>query len=112
MNWMKLNHIDDLKIRTIKSFTDILILKHLKSHPLSSGYQVLRHLYDGYDVLCSPGTLYKEIYLLERKGLIKAEGDQNSRIYSLTDEGQKVLETAVKTSKQIQELVSEILSIV
>ena len=107
---MKLNHIDDLKIRTVKSFTDILILKHLKSHPLSSGYQILRQLYDGYDILFSPGTVYNEIYLLERKGLIKSDGDDNGRIYCLTDEGQKALEKTAKTSKQIQEIVSEILS--
>ena len=107
---MKLRHCEDLKSRTIKSFADILILKFLKVHALSSGYQILKHLHEEFDVLFSPGTIYHQIYLLERKNLIKGDGDDNSRIYSLTAEGEKKLASTVMASGQIQELVLNILS--
>lgn len=110
MNRMKLRHSEDLKSRTIKSFADILILKYLKEHSLSSGYQILRHLHEEFDVLFSPGTIYHQIYLLERKNLIKGEGDDNGRIYSLTEEGEKKLVSTIIASNQIRELVSNILS--
>ena len=38
---MKPNRNDDLMARTIKTFSDILILKYLKTNPLSSGYEIL-----------------------------------------------------------------------
>ncbi len=101
---------EDLKVRTIKSFADILILKYLKSHPLNSGYQILKHLHEQYDILFSPGTIYNEIYSLERKNLIQGEGDENGRIYCLTEKGEKALTSTIKTSKQIQDLVCSILS--
>jgi DNA-binding PadR family transcriptional regulator len=82
----------------------------LKEHSLSSGYQILRHLHEEFDVLFSPGTIYHQIYLLERKNLIKGEGDDNGRIYCLTEEGEKKLVSTVMASSQIQELVSNILS--
>jgi DNA-binding PadR family transcriptional regulator len=107
---MKPTHSQDLKIRTIKSFADILILKYLKAHSLSSGYQILRYLHEEYNILFSPGTVYNEIYLLERKKLIKGAGDEKGRIYCLSDKGEKALISTAKTSKQIQELVSNILS--
>ena len=114
-NRMKQSYIDDLKIRTIKCFTDIIILKYLKRHSLSNGYQIIKYLNDDYGLLFSPGTVYSAVYLLERKGLIKADGGEkgrmeNGRIYHLTDEGEKTLNCTVETSKQIQEIVSEILS--
>jgi DNA-binding PadR family transcriptional regulator len=107
---MKAAHNEDLKIRTIKSFADILILKYLKMHPLNSGYQILKHMHEEFDILFSPGTIYNEIYALERKCLIKGEGDENGRIYCLTEKGEKSLTSTAKTSKQIQELVCTILS--
>lgn len=107
---MKLRQCEDLECRTIKSFADILILKYLKAHSLSSGYQILRHLHEEFDVLFSPGTIYHQIYLLERKKLIKGDGDDNGRIYSLTDEGEKELASTISASSRIQELVLSILS--
>ncbi len=107
---MKGSHNEDLKIRTIKSFADILILKYLKLHPLNSGYQILKHMHEEYDIFFSPGTIYNEIYALKNKGLIRGEGDENSTIYCLTEEGELALINSAKTSKQIQELVCTILS--
>jgi DNA-binding PadR family transcriptional regulator len=107
---MKLAHHDDLEIRTIKSFVDVLILKYLKTHPLSSGYQILKYLHNEFNILFSPGTVYNDIYSLERKNLIVGDGDENGRIYCVTEKGERALASTAKTSKKIQELVCAILS--
>jgi DNA-binding PadR family transcriptional regulator len=96
--------------RTIKSFVDILILKHLKKHPLISGYEILKYLHEEFDIPFSPGTIYHAIYLLERRDLVKGDGDELGRIYCLTSEGEKTLDFACKSKPQIQELVASILS--
>ena len=75
---MKQNRSKDLRVRVIKNFTDILMLKYLKQNPKSSGYQILRSLHERYNILFSPGTIYNEIYALERKGFIASEADSKS----------------------------------
>jgi DNA-binding PadR family transcriptional regulator len=107
---MKPKSTDDLRARTIKNFADMLILKYIKKHPLSSGYEILRYLYTTYSIVFSPGTIYHEIYRLERKNLIQSQGDENVRMYTITSDGDGALTAAVNASKQMQELVAEILS--
>jgi len=107
---MKNQGDQDLDKRTIKSFLDILILKHLKKHPLISGYEILKHLHEEFDIPFSPGTIYHAVYLLERRTLVKGDGDELGRNYCLTIEGEKMLDSAYKSKPQIQELVSSILS--
>ena len=102
--------MDDLTARTIKNFSDILIMKYLKKHPLSSGYQILKHLHTTYNVLFSPGTIYHQIYLLERSSILKSEGDENGRIYCLTLEGQKTFDTTIESGKQMLALIADIFS--
>ena len=107
---MKLQRNDSLETRIIKSFVDILILRYLKMNEESSGYEILKHLHSDFDVLFSPGTVYHAIYVLERKNLIRSDGDCNGCIYTLTEEGEKSLSDTVESSLQIQNLVSNILS--
>ena len=83
---MRPNRKDDLMARTIKTFSDSLILKHLKTNPLSSGYEILLKFHENFEINFSPGTIYHAIYLLERKKAIISEGEEMSRMYSLTDE--------------------------
>jgi DNA-binding PadR family transcriptional regulator len=83
-------------------------MKHLKTKPSSSGYQILRHLHETLSIPFSPGTIYNEIYMLERKGLIKSDGDENARVYSLTPQGQEVLNEIADKKKEMQDLIAEI----
>jgi DNA-binding PadR family transcriptional regulator len=105
---VKIDRNSDLRVRIIKNFTDILVLKHLKAKPSSSGYQILRHLHETLSIPFSPGTIYNEIYMLERKGLIKSDGDENARVYSLTPQGQDALNQIADKKKEMQDLIAEI----
>jgi len=107
---MKLQDNDDLETRIIKTFLDILILKYLKKSPLNSGYQILQNLHGALNMPFSPATVYHAIYILERKNLIKCHGDENGRIYALTDQGERTLKSTADSSIKIQTLVDTILS--
>lgn len=105
---MKPKRDDELTTRVIKNFSDVLILKYLKENPLSSGYEILRHLHEKYKITFSPGTIYHEIYLLERKKFIRSEGDEGGRMFSLTAEGDQALTDIFKAGKDVQKLVTNI----
>jgi DNA-binding PadR family transcriptional regulator len=107
---MRANRNDDLMARTIKTFSDILILKYLKTNPLSSGYEILVRFHEKFEINFSPGTIYHALYLLERKKAIKSEGDERSRMYSLTNEGEKTLSDIFLSRDQIHQLVDTIFS--
>ncbi len=103
-------HRNDLRTRVIKNFSDILMLKYLKANPESTGYQILRHLHDKYNIRFSPGTIYNEIYSLERKTWIKSANHNDVRVFSLTVEGEKALSNMIGESTEIQQLLVNIFS--
>jgi DNA-binding PadR family transcriptional regulator len=107
---VKIDRNSNLRVRVIKTFTDILVLKYLKTKPSSSGYQILRYLNETLKIQFSPGTIYNEVYMLERKGLIESSGDQDCRNYSLTAQGEELLNETVGKKKEIQDIIAEILS--
>ncbi len=107
---MRANRNDDLMARTIKTFSDVLILKYLKTNPLSSGYEILVRFHEKFEINFSPGTIYHALYLLERKKAITSQGDERSRMYSLTDEGEKILAAILLSREQIRQLVDSIFS--
>jgi len=96
--------------RTIQNFIDIIILKHLKNNPLTSGYEVMGHFHKKFDILLSAGTIYHALYSLERKNLIEGNMDQGKRTYKLTKQGEKLLDNIYTTKDQIQEVVSAVFS--
>jgi DNA-binding PadR family transcriptional regulator len=107
---MKQNRNNDFKVRIIKDFTDILMLKCLKLNPQISGYQILHSLREKHNILFSPGSIYNEIYSLERKGFIASKGDENSRVYSLTEKGEEALNNMINEGKEALELIKSIFS--
>jgi len=107
---VKIDRNSNLRVRVIKTFTDILVMKYLKTKPSSSGYQILRYLNETLKIPFSPGTIYNEVYMLERKGFIKSDGDQDCRNYSLTAQGEISLNEIMGKKKEIQDIIGEILS--
>ena len=99
-----------LEKKIIRNFIDLLILKHLQKFPLVSGYEILNYLRHKFDIAFSPGTIYSIIYALERHRLIKGDGDESGRTYELTNEGEKMVETAFKARGRIQGLVTDMFS--
>jgi len=101
--------VENLRKRTIKTFMDILILAELQEKPLS-GYDIISLIHRKFNVLVSSGTVYSLLYSLERKGLVTADMDQRKRVYTLTEKGEKTLETVGRANEEINNLVNNLIS--
>ena len=101
--------VENLRRRTIKTFMDMLVLAELQEKPLS-GYDIITLIHKKFNVLVSSGTVYSLLYSLERKGLVNAEIDQRKRVYTLTDKGEKTLETVGRANGEINGLVQNLIS--
>jgi DNA-binding PadR family transcriptional regulator len=106
---MPSNIVENLRRRTIKTFMDILVLAELQEKPLS-GYDIITLIHKRFNVLVSSGTVYSLLYSLERKGLVNAEMDQRKRVYTLTNKGEKTLETVGRANEEIKGLVQSLIS--
>jgi DNA-binding PadR family transcriptional regulator len=101
--------VENLRRRTIKTFMDLLVLGELQEKPLS-GYDIITLIHKRFNVLVSSGTVYSLLYSLERKGLVNAEIDQRKRVYTLTDKGEKILETVGRANGELNGLVQNLIS--
>jgi PadR family transcriptional regulator, regulatory protein PadR len=61
------------------------------------GYEIMKELREKFDVVSDPGTIYRALRQLERKGYIASRWDPNDqgparRVYTVTDEGRAALQ--------------------
>jgi len=81
---------DDLKIKLIKGYLDILILRRLLDVP-SSGNDIIQYLIRKYGIYLSPGLVYSKLYSLERRRLVRSIQKVKKRIYMITKSGEEFL---------------------
>jgi DNA-binding PadR family transcriptional regulator len=101
--------LEVVKERTIVAFLDAVIMRQLKDQP-QSGYDIIQHVHNKFGILVSPGTVYAQLYSMQRKNLIKAsfEGTKK-RSYELTDYCLRVLEIT-NNSKEIKNFLLGIIT--
>jgi DNA-binding PadR family transcriptional regulator len=99
-----------LNRRIIQNFMDIIILKHLKNNHPMSGYDVIKYLHEKFHMLPSSGTVYSILYELERQNLIEGNMIQGKRVYKLTNQGEKRLDSIRIATPNSKALISSILS--
>lgn len=92
------------------SFWKIHLLHHAAEGPIYGHWALGELRRHGYDI--SPGTLYPLLRRMERHGWLRCErdplGGKNSRqAYTLTEEGQRVLDLI---RRQIKELYREVIT--
>jgi DNA-binding PadR family transcriptional regulator len=97
----------DIQARMVRNFLDVVILKELRTKPLS-GYDVIEFIHKKFDILLSSGTVYSVIYSLERNGLIKAVWHQRRRDYVLTEKGKETTRIILNTRDRIRALTSNV----
>lgn len=98
------NILDQMHTRFVKNFLDVVILIELRKRSMS-GYDAISFVHNKFHILLSSGTIYSNIYFLERNGLIKGEQIQRRRVYTLTDKGKENVETFLKEKNKILGLV-------
>lgn len=90
--------------RILKSFLDIVILTELRKHS-TNGYHIIVFIHNRFHILLSSGTVYSNLYFLERNGLIKGEGTERRRVYTLTERGKEKVEAFINAKDKILRLV-------
>ena len=89
--------------RILTNFMDLIILSILRNNCLPlGGYDIIRILHREFSFLPNPGTVYSHLYSMERKGLLKSTENDRRRVYSLTQEGKKCIETLLANREYIE----------
>jgi DNA-binding PadR family transcriptional regulator len=105
------NVLLDLKESTLKSNLDIFILVNTKHFGALSGYDLLLFFRKKYGPLISAGTMYAQLYAMERKKLIEGKDPSSgARKFTLTTEGERTLEIVLALKNEVLSLTESIFS--
>lgn len=99
---------EELQARLVKNFMDIVVLKELSNKSLS-GYEVIAFIHRKFNILLSSGTVYSQLYYLERKGLLQCHPSHRRRDYVLTERGRETLRAMIKVREKIKALMQILL---
>jgi DNA-binding PadR family transcriptional regulator len=92
----------------IKNFMGVLILSRLYSTPMG-GYDVIKHIFEKYNVLFSSGTVYSCLQAMERNGLVEGVWVQRKRIYKISDKGRALLNEFRNDKEKLSNCLLDIL---
>ena len=99
-----------LKKRILTDYMDLIILSLMSnSHEAIGGYDIIRYLHKHFHFLPSPGTVYSQLYSLERKGLIKNVGSERKRTYTLSEKGRKYFQMIQSCREYIQMILNDVI---
>jgi DNA-binding PadR family transcriptional regulator len=101
--------LNEMHVSLIKHFLDVVVLAKLRKSGSMSGYDVLGFIHGTYDILISPGTVYSLLYSLERKKIVIGEWTEGRRIYSLTEKGEKTVDTVSRSKGELLRFVENLL---
>jgi DNA-binding PadR family transcriptional regulator len=91
----------NMQERSLKAFLDLNILLALAEQPLT-GYKISRLFVKKFGVLISPSMIYSNLNILEKKRWIKCSRKHDRRTYSLTEQGQKIVENMTTITQEIR----------
>jgi len=100
----------ELGRKYLKRFMDIVVLAMLKQPPMH-GYDLIAAIHDRFHILVGPGALYPVLHSLEKEGLIagRLSGSRRRTVYSLTEQGNSLLDKQLRELVKVQDLYSRIL---
>jgi len=98
--------------RIINEFMDFIILFALKSNgDYISGYDAIKYVNRRFRFLPSSGTVYSQLYAMERDGLLRGVQKGRCRIYYLTQKGREFVDSVLRANGNIQKFVSMVFSV-
>jgi len=92
--------LGEMQKRIVKSFLDVVILAQLMKEPKST-YDIITFIHKKFNLLMSTGTVYSNIYSLERNKLIEGNWSQRKRVYMLTDRGKKTIKAIINVNGKV-----------
>jgi DNA-binding PadR family transcriptional regulator len=95
----------DLKLtiqkRSLKAFLDLALLCALANQPLTA-YGINGLFMNKLGIMVSPSMIYTNLFLMERKGLIKCIRNGAGRTYALTEQGKEIADNINGLTDQIR----------
>lgn len=98
--------LTNIKRRMVKEFLDLIILTLISKYPCS-GYDIIRHILSEYNILLSSGTVYSNLYALERDHLLIGWWCGRKRKYKLDIKGRKYIQKYEKCLQLIHKFTYE-----
>ena len=100
----------NLKKRILTDYMDLIILSLMSNgHEAIGGYDIIRYLHKHFHFLPSPGTVYSQLYSLERKGLIMNVGNERKRTYTLSEKGREYFQMIQSCREHVQMILNDII---
>ena len=88
------NSQKEAQTKLMKGLLDLVVLQLLSQQPMH-GYQIITKIRKSFGVYFGPSTIYPLLGALEKKGQVRSvwnmETDRPRKIYSLTTDGQNML---------------------
>jgi DNA-binding PadR family transcriptional regulator len=108
-NALKVETLNELHKRIVKSFLDIIILTNLRNQnsPMG-GYDVMSFVREEFNTLLSAGTIYAFLYSLERDGFIIGEDTRKKKTYMLTQKGKNKIKIVLDAKPRILDLIADL----
>jgi DNA-binding PadR family transcriptional regulator len=108
-NALKVETLNELHKRIVKSFLDIIILTNLhnQNSPMG-GYDAMTFVREEFNILLSAGTIYGFLYSMERDGLIKGENIGKKKMYMLTEKGKNKIKIVLDAKPRILDLIADL----
>jgi DNA-binding PadR family transcriptional regulator len=100
-----------IKKRILADFLDVFILIQIKRLGSLGGYDLLVALKRDFFVSLSAGTIYSQLYILERRGLILGTFDGDKTTFVLTPKGQAALAVFCDSSGELADFMKGIFSL-
>lgn len=101
---LELEILNQMHKKIVKNFLDIVILMELRKRSMS-GYDVISFVHNKFHMLLSSGTIYSNLYFLERNGLIRGERAQRRMVYTLTEQGKETVKAFLNSKDKILGMV-------
>ncbi len=100
-----------IKKRIVREFLDIIFLVEIKQHAKLSGYDLAVSLKNRYMLSLSAGTVYSQLHILERGGLIIGFFDGKKTTFSVSPQGEEALAMFHESSGELSEFMRALFSI-
>ena len=95
--------------RFLRTFLDIVILYRLENSEPMSGYGFLQFIHEKFGILLSSGTVYSNLYALEREGFIEGHSRPRKRVYKVSDKGRQFIEATCHALSSVQNLIKKVM---
>jgi DNA-binding PadR family transcriptional regulator len=101
---MKREKEPNMRETFFKAFLDLIILKTLKEQPMT-GYKMIRVFNKKFGILPNSSTIYSHLENMENKKWIKQLPANDGKTYTLTPQGQRIINNMNVFTHEIRDAV-------